>query len=219
MVIARGIQGIGLAYAERFGYTSTSMPLSIGWGRDSRDSAIAPTSGRYQRVSGELGVAGDARYVRGNYQFQQYIPLNKQFTVAFNSELGWGKGLGDRPFPVFKHFYSGGLGSVRGFEQGTLGPRDITGASIGGARKVTLNAELITPFPGAGNDRSLRLYGFVDVGNVFGEELLEYNRWRRKATAGRAGPQPLHNCGEPGGPTGSPRSARHLGAARSLKTG
>jgi outer membrane protein insertion porin family len=158
-----------LAYAERFGYTSTSMPLSIGWGRDSRDSSIAPTSGRFQRVAGELGIAGDARYVRANYQFQQYIPINKQFTLAFNGELGWGKGIGDRPFPVFKHFYSGGLGSVRGFDQGTLGPRDVTGSTIGGPKKVTLNAEIITPFPGAGNDRSLRAFGFIDAGNVYGE--------------------------------------------------
>ena len=32
-------------------------------------------------MAGELGVAGDARYVRANYQFQQYIPINKQFTL------------------------------------------------------------------------------------------------------------------------------------------
>ena len=158
-----------LQYAERFGYTSSAVPLTIGWARDSRDSAIAPTSGRYQRVAGEVGVAGDARYARGNYQYQQFLPLNNKFTLAFNGEIGWGKGFGGRPFPVFKHFYSGGLGSVRGFDQGTLGPRDVTGASIGGPKKVTLNGEVITPFPGAGNDRSLRLFGFVDVGNVFGE--------------------------------------------------
>jgi outer membrane protein insertion porin family len=158
-----------LAYAERFGYNSTTVPFSIGWGRDSRDSAIAPTSGRYQRVAGEVAVIGDARYVRGNYQLQQYIPLNKQFTLAFNGELGWGKGLGDRPFPVFKHFYSGGLGSVRGFDQGTLGPKDVTGSTIGGPKKITLNAEVITPFPGAGNDKSLRMFGFFDAGNVYGE--------------------------------------------------
>jgi len=158
-----------LQYAERFGYTSSAVPLTIGWARDSRDSAIAPTSGRYQRVAGELGVAGDARYGRGNYQYQQFLPLNKQFTLAFNGEIGWGKGFGGRPFPVFKNFYSGGLGSVRGFDQGTLGPRDVTGATIGGPKKVTLNAEVITPFPGAGNDRSLRLFAFVDAGNVFGE--------------------------------------------------
>lgn len=159
-----------LAYAERFGYTSTSLPLTLGWQRDDRDSALTPTKGRYQRVAAEAGVAGDARYVRGNYQYQQFFPITKQYTFAFNGELGWGKGLADRPYPVFKNFYSGGLGSVRGFEQGTLGPRDVTGASIGGAKKVTLNAELITPFPGAGNDKTLRLFGFVDVGNVFGED-------------------------------------------------
>ncbi|MDF2465471.1 MAG: omp85 [Ramlibacter sp.] len=181
-----------LDYAERFGYTSTSVPLSIGWGRDSRDSAIAPTSGRYQRVSGELGVAGDARYVRGNYQFQQYIPLNKQFTVAFNSELGWGKGLGDRPFPVFKHFYSGGLGSVRGFDQGTLGPRDVTGSTIGGPKKITLNAEIITPFPGAGNDRSLRAFGFIDAGNVYGEnEKLRVSELRASVGLGLSWISPI----------------------------
>lgn len=158
-----------LAYAERFGATSSSLPLSIGWSRDDRDSTIAPNRGRYQRLGAEMGVAGDIRYVRANYQFQQYVPLNKQYTLAFNSELGWGEGLSDQPFPVFKNFYSGGLGSVRGFSQGTLGPRDVTGSSIGGPKKITLNGEIITPFPGAGNDRTLRLFGFVDVGNVFGE--------------------------------------------------
>lgn len=158
-----------LDYAERYGYSSNGVPLTVGWSRDSRDSAIAPTSGRYQRVAGELGVAGASRYTRANYQYQHYVPLNRQFTLAFNGEVGWGKGMGGRPFPVFKNFYSGGLGSVRGFEQGTLGPRDITGAVIGGSKKVTLNAEVIAPFPGAGNDRSLRLFGFFDAGNVYGE--------------------------------------------------
>ncbi|KQP17735.1 outer membrane protein assembly factor BamA [Pseudorhodoferax sp. Leaf267] len=159
-----------LAYGDKFGYTSYSFPLSIGWARDNRDSTLVPTTGRMQKLNAELGVAGDTRYLRSSYQYQQYIPLNKQYTLAFNGELGYGKGLSGRPFPVFKNFYSGGLGSVRGFEQGTLGPRDVTGSVIGGTKKVTLNAELLTPFPGAGNDRTLRMFGFVDVGNVYGEE-------------------------------------------------
>ena len=158
-----------LAYAARFGNTSYAVPLSIGWARDDRDSALAPTSGRYQRLGTEWGVAADARYVRANYQFQQYVALSKRFTLALNGEAGYGKGLSGRPYPVFKNFYSGGLGSVRGFEQGTLGPRDVTGSVIGGPKKVTLNAEVITPFPGAGNDKTLRMFGFVDAGNVYGE--------------------------------------------------
>ncbi|HYF41674.1 MAG TPA: outer membrane protein assembly factor BamA, partial [Ramlibacter sp.] len=181
-----------LAYANRFGYTSTSLPLSIGWSRDDRDSALAPNSGRLQRLAGELGVAGDARYWRANYQYQHYLPLNKQYTLAFNGELGWGRGLQDRPFPVFKNFYSGGLGSVRGFDQGTLGPRDVTGATIGGPKKVTLNAEVITPFPGAGNDRTLRLFGFVDVGNVFGEkQRVELGELRASVGAGLSWVSPV----------------------------
>jgi outer membrane protein insertion porin family len=158
-----------LDYARRFGYTSSAIPLTVGWSRDDRDSTLAPTSGRYQRLNGEWGIGGDARYLRGNYQYQQFIALSKKYTLAFNGEIGLGKGLSDRPYPVFKNFYSGGLGSVRGFEQGTLGPRDVTGSVIGGPKKITGNVEFITPFPGAGNDRTLRLFGFFDIGNVFGE--------------------------------------------------
>jgi outer membrane protein insertion porin family len=141
--------------------------LTLGWSRDNRDSALVPTSGRYQRVYGDWGVAGDIKFVRASYQIQQYIPLNKQFTIALNGELGWGKGLNGQPYPLFKNYYSGGLGSVRGFQQGSLGPRDASDLATGAPKKLTLNAELLAPFPGAGNDRTLRVYGFVDAGNVF----------------------------------------------------
>ncbi|MCY7370620.1 MAG: outer membrane protein assembly factor BamA [Polaromonas sp.] len=156
-------------YANQFGFRTNSIPLTVGWSRDTRDSALVPTTGRFQRTYADWGVLGDVRFVRASYQIQQYIPLNKQFTVAFNGELGWGKGLGGQPFSIFKNYYSGGLGSVRGFQQGSLGPRDSAGLSIGGPKKLTLNAELVTPFPGAGNDRTLRMFGFFDAGNVFAE--------------------------------------------------
>lgn len=158
------------AYANQFGYTSNSIPLTIGWSRDTRDSALVPTSGRFQRVYSDIGIAGDIRFLRANYQIQQYIPLNKQFTIALNGELGYGKGLNGQPYPLFKNYYSGGLGSVRGFQQGSLGPRDASDIALGGPKKLTLNAELVAPFPGAGNDRTLRLYTFLDAGNVFGEK-------------------------------------------------
>lgn len=158
------------AYVDEFGFTSTSLPLTLGWSRDSRDSALVPTSGIFQRVNADWGVGGDVKFLRANYQIQQYIPLNKQFTIGLNGELGWGKGLAGKQFPIFKNYYSGGLGSVRGFDQGSLGPRlSATDPATGGPKKITLNAELITPFPGAGNDRTLRMFGFVDAGNVYGE--------------------------------------------------
>lgn len=158
-----------LDYANQFGYDSTALPLTIGWGRDQRDSAMAPNSGRLQRANAELSVAGDVRYLRATYQYQEYFPLTKQFTAAFNGEVGWGTAMGDRPYPVFKNFTGGGLGSVRGFQQGSLGPQDVNGTFVGGNRKLNLNGEILSPFPGAGNDRTLRLYAFLDVGSVSGD--------------------------------------------------
>lgn len=186
--------GNGLPDAYRdfitdFGDSATSIPLTVGWARDTRDSALVPTQGRLQRVNGELGVAGDTRFVKASYQFQQYIPLNKKFTLAFNAEAGWGKGMGGKPFPLFKNFYGGGLGSVRGFEQGTLGstsPIDGNASNlsyIGGPKKLVLNTEVIAPFPGAGNDRTLRMFGFFDIGNVYGENE-KFSTSELRASAG-----------------------------------
>ena len=151
------------------------VPLTVGWSRDDRDSALVPTRGRLQRANLEVGAGGDMKYWKSNYSYQQFFPISKQYTFAINGEVGYAKAYGGKPYPIFKNFYAGGLGSVRGFEQNSLGPRDVPlfgqteGAALGGTKKAIFNMELSTPFPGAGNDRTLRLYGFFDVGNVFAD--------------------------------------------------
>ncbi|MEG2468126.1 MAG: outer membrane protein assembly factor BamA [Comamonas sp.] len=191
-------------YADK---SNTAIPLTMGWGRDSRDSALAPNSGRYQRFNAEWSAAGDLKYVKANYQFQQYLPITKSMTFAMNAELGWGKGLGGKPYPIFKNFYAGGLGSVRGFEQGSLGPRankyiGVNGIEqsysegsysyLGGAKKAVMNFELIAPFPGAGNDKTLRWFTFVDVGGIYGEnDPIRANELRASAGVGLSWISPL----------------------------
>ena len=184
----------GGAVGANVGCSKTGIPLTLGWSRDNRDSALAPNAGRYQRVNLEASFMSDMRYAKANYQIQQYIPLNKKYTIALNGELGWGKGLGGNPYPIFKNFYSGGLGSVRGFEQGSLGRRDSvnTNLALGGTRKLTLNGEFMVPFPGAGNDRTLRLFGFVDVGNVWAEgESMDLGTLRASTGIGISWISPL----------------------------
>jgi len=39
---------------------------------------------------------------------------------------------------------------------------------VGGNQKLNVNAELLAPFPGVGNDKTLRMYGFLDAGSVGG---------------------------------------------------
>ena len=172
-------------YRELYGSSSSAVPLTLGWARDQRDSAISPTTGRYQRVNFEWSIAGDVRYLRTNLQYQHYFPITNRFTLGLNSELGWGKGLGNKPYPIFKNFFGGGLGSVRVFEQGSLGVVDVTNNYIGGNRKLNVNAELYVPVPGGGNDKSLRLFGFVDAGNVWGEsEKIDVKTIRASAGVG-----------------------------------
>lgn len=180
-----GVPNNYLVYRRQFGDSSTSVPITIGWARDGRDSALVPTQGRYQRINMEWGVGADTRYLRASAQVQQYLPLTRRLTLGLNAELGWGKGLGGRPFPIFKNFYGGGLGTVRAFDQGSLGPVDITGAYMGGNRRINANAELYLPFPGSGNDRTLRWFGYLDVGNVWGEnESIELGSLRASAGLG-----------------------------------
>lgn len=185
-------------YADRFGTTSTAIPLTLGWARDGRDSALVPTKGTYQRLNADLSVAGDVRYFRSNYQYQQYFPLSKKYTLALNADLGWGQGLSGQPFPIFKNFYVGGLGSVRGFEQSTLGPSRVTSSSnsalvyLGGPKKMVLNAEFMVPFPGAGNDKTLRLFGFTDIGRAFGDnEKISLGDLRASAGIGLSWISPM----------------------------
>jgi outer membrane protein insertion porin family len=157
-------------YRQEFGPTSYSFPFTIGWSRDSRNSAIMPTDGRFYRANGEISALGDLQFVRLNLQMQQYLELPYNLTLGLNGEVGWGFGLGSRPYPVFKNFYSGGLGSVRVFQQNSLGVVDPTGAFVGGTRKMNGNAELYIPVPGMGNDKSLRFFAFFDIGNAWGED-------------------------------------------------
>jgi outer membrane protein insertion porin family len=179
-------------YRELYGANSTALPLTIGWARDQRDSLLAPTAGKYQRVNLEWSVAGDVRYLRANLQYQQYLPITNRYTLGLNAELGWGKGLGDKPYPIFKNFFGGGLGSVRTFQQGSLGTVDVTNNYIGGNRRLNLNAELYVPVPGSGNDKTFRLFGFMDAGNVWGEsEKIRADSLRASAGVGLSWVSPV----------------------------
>lgn len=160
-------------FANRFGFTSHAVPLTAGWGRDSRDSALVPTEGKVIRASAEWSVAGELKYVRAVTQYQHYLPVTNKITAAFNAELSVGSGTGDTPYPLFKNFYSGGLGSVRGFEQGSLttaSQRALGLTATGGTKKVNFNAELLSPLPGGGKDRTLRVYTFMDAGGIYGAD-------------------------------------------------
>jgi outer membrane protein insertion porin family len=158
-------------YVAQFGPTTTGVISTVGWQRDNRDSGITPSRGRYQRANLESTVpAGSLRYYKASYQQTYYYPISQNYTLSLNGEFDYARGFDGKPLPVFKNYYGGGIGSVRGFETASLGPRDFNGDPIGGAKKFNANVELLFPLPGTGKDRAFRGFVFGDTGGVFAEK-------------------------------------------------
>lgn len=166
-------------YVRDFGDSPKAVAATIGWSRDSRDNALAPTRGTYQRLSGEVTLpVMDLRYYRASYQLQHYWPVTRDLTLAFNGEVGYGDSWGGKEYPFFKNFYAGGIGSVRGYENSSLGPKDNSrageGDSAGGNASLNFSVEMLMPLPGA--DRTLRWFTFFDGGWVWGDSYGEDGR-------------------------------------------
>ena len=156
-----------LTFVNSFGNKYRYVSGTLGWSRDTRDSAIFTTEGTVLRVSGEVGQ-GDLQYYRVNAEHQWFRPLTREFSLHVGANAGYAAGLSGKPLPFFKNFYAGGPGSLRGYKPSSLGPRDTNGDPIGGTTQLTATAELLFPFPGADKDKSLRLGAFVDGGQVYG---------------------------------------------------
>lgn len=160
--------------------TNNTLRLDASLTRDTRDSYLFPTKGLMQRAAIEFGLPpGDIQYYKLSLQHQQYFPLNKDFTLLVNGEVGYAGGLGgDSGLPFYRNFFTGGMNSVRGFKSGTIGPKELDAVSgnvvtLGGDTKLGANVELLFPMPGM-KDNSVRLSTFFDAGAVFGSGNVNY---------------------------------------------
>ncbi|MFZ3174118.1 MAG: outer membrane protein assembly factor BamA [Thiobacillus sp.] len=161
--------GVQYDFVQEFGEDNDTVRLDTSWSRDTRNSFLFPTKGVFQRAAAEVGTPlGSLQYYKLSFQHQQFFPLSKRFTLMLNAEAGIGDGLSGKPLPFFKNFYAGGTSSVRGFENGTLGPKDANEDALGGDTRVIGNAELFFPLPGLKDDQSLRMSAFIDAGAAFG---------------------------------------------------
>ncbi len=159
-----------LDFINQFGERSDTLRTNISFSRDTRDSLTWPTKGWLNEIAFEVGIPpGDLKYHRTTYQSQYFFTPEKWSFLTFmlNGEVGYADGYSGKPLPFFKNFYAGGVGSVRGFETATLGPRDTNGDVLGGDRRFIGNFEVLFPMPGY-KERNVRLALFADIGNVWG---------------------------------------------------
>lgn len=164
--------------------TFNQFKFLAGWSRSTLNRGIFATRGTQQSLSIDSAIPGsDAPYLKVGYNGQRFVPIWGPWTMRFSTELGWGQSLDSgRRLPFFENYYAGGFGSIRGFEQNTLGPRESPafdvdengnirplddGDPIGGNVLATGSAELIVPLPFLPDQRSVRATVFLDAGNVF----------------------------------------------------
>lgn len=160
-------------YVSKFGETNISLPVTLSWASDGKDSYFFPTKGTFQKAALEVALpGGDLTYYRASYQLQHFIPLNQKFTLMLNGEYAQAGGLGGKDLPFFKNYYGGGVGSVRGYKASSLGKADVDSTTgeeyrVGGNRRVVATSELLWSLPGM--DKSFRMGWFVDAGQVYAE--------------------------------------------------
>ncbi len=157
-------------YVNQYGDTTNAMILNTGWSKDLRDSALVPTKGSFSRLKADVGTVS-LKYYMLSAQQQLYVPLGRDYTLAFNAMFDYGQSYSDNQYPIIKNVYAGGIGTVRGYSTNSLGPRDLlTGTYLGGSKRVVGNVQFYLPFPGTNQDRTLRWFVFADGGQVFGTD-------------------------------------------------
>ncbi len=178
-------------YVNEFGSITNSYILTGGWSRDTRDDVIFPNSGRLQSVMVEVGLPfSSASYYKAEYVHQWFWPVLPPSTLMLRGNVGYADGYGGDPLPFFKAFYAGGVGSVRGYDTSSLGPRDIYGNSLGGKRKIVGNIEWFYPVAKGAKGVSLSL--FTDAGQIYANgDQPDFESFRFSAGFGLAWNSPI----------------------------
>ena len=153
------------------------VSLTASYSMSALNRGLLPTGGRSQSLSFEMTVPGsELEYYRLNYTGQVFYPIFNPFVLRLRANLGYGEAYGGTEnFPFYKHFFGGGMGSVRGYESNSLGPRSTPSPQdqyndpdpIGGNILVELSAEVLFPLPFIEDQSQLKSVLFFDAGNVF----------------------------------------------------
>jgi len=150
-----------------------TFELTGGWLYESRDRTLFPTRGGTHRLSLSYAPPSDGvSYATANFHSQQFFRIPgwdvfDRFPLSVSTNIGWSTAFGETTgVPPHRHVFTGGSDSVRGFEDGSLGPRDSLGNPYGGDAGVSAQFEAIIPLP-AKFQSSARVSLFYDIGQSY----------------------------------------------------
>lgn len=158
-------------YLDKKGRRYKEGVFTLSWSKDTQDSAYLPTSGSLNRISGEVTIPGsDDTYYKLGYRNRTYFSLNKDKTLllGLRGDVSYGGGYGKTSgLPFYRHYYAGGLSTLRGFEYSSLGPKYANGDNAGGDFRTTGGIELMVPWKVDEKSNNVRFGTFLDFGNVY----------------------------------------------------
>ena len=174
-------------FIDREGDRYNIFSTEVSYTHDTRDRVIFASSGRRHRIGADVALPGsDLQYYRLTYSGQELFKLSDTYSLSLSLGLGYGEGYGGtETLPFFENFFAGGIRSVRGFADNSLGPLDSNRDPFGGAFRTTTSAELYFPMPLAADNQSVRMSAFVDAGQVY-ESFSDFDADELRVGAGLA---------------------------------
>lgn len=160
--------------------------LSFGWNYNSLNRGYFPTKGVKASLGGRVTIPGsDNKYYKLSADVQGYYPLDRdhRWVMSARASAGYANGFGGKRLPFYQTYTAGGIGSLRGFAYGAVGPNAIyayqaadgkeywqaSSDIVGGNAITTASVELIvpTPFVADKSQNSVRTSVFVDAASVW----------------------------------------------------
>lgn len=155
-------------YVDANGDTSHGGYAIVQGALDRADDALAPSDGYQLAASAELGRIGATSYVKLSLSGDLYHRLGMATTLHSRMKFGRGYAVSGDALPVFKNFTAGGIGDLRGYASGGIGPVSPIGstgdvAHVGGDTAFAAGLELAHA---VSDDQNLSLITFVDAASV-----------------------------------------------------
>ncbi len=161
-----------LAFVIGNGTEFTNYEVRTGFTRDTRNRTFFASRGTLHQLGVDIKIPGsDLEYYAANYRLQHYVNLPGKFFIEMNANLSLADNYkSDSVVPPYEHYFAGGSRTVRGYDDGSLGPRDTPFDNpFGGRLRTTSQNELIIPLPIESDQRTTRMSIFYDVGQVYPE--------------------------------------------------
>lgn len=172
-------------------FKSNDFDLSVRWNYNSLNRGYFPTKGVRASLGGKVTLLGSSnKYYTLSSDVRGFYPIDRDHRWVLSGRLGldYADGFSGKRLPFYQNYTAGGMGTLRGFAYGAIGPNAISPVSggkwvkssivVGGNAMATTSLELIFPVPFVMDktQNSVRTSIFVDAASVWNTRWKEQDK-------------------------------------------